>query len=159
MISVILRFLNLLIAGLVTGTMFGIWLGFNPTGLSAPSYLEQQQQMITSLNVVMPVLGLSTILLSTLTAFLQRRNKVTFYTLLTAAVLLMVSGIITRWGNQPINSMVMTWTTGEMPDNWPALRDKWWMLHLIRTGAAFLAFCLIISSNLPVLIRHKPYRL
>lgn len=55
----IVRFLNIFMAALVAGTIFGIWIGYNPMSLSATAYLEQQQNAIRSLNVLMPVLGVS----------------------------------------------------------------------------------------------------
>ena len=39
----IVRFLGLLLMSLLAGTMFGLWLGFDPSGLSARTYVEQQE--------------------------------------------------------------------------------------------------------------------
>ncbi len=68
--------------------------------------------------------------------------------LLAAAGLLVISGLVTRFGNQPINSIVMTWKKADVPDNWAALRDQWWSFHVIRTSTAIVAFCLIVLANL-----------
>jgi Domain of unknown function (DUF1772) len=147
MTTLIARFLNLLMAGLIAGTLFGIWIGYNPENLSAQTYIEQQQNVIRALNVLMPILGLITIVLSIVAAILQRHNRPVFVTLIIAAVLLIVSGLITKFGNQPINSIVMTWNKTDAPGNWTELRDKWWSFHKERTLTAFLAFCLIIWSG------------
>ena len=64
MTILIIRFLNLLMAGLIAGTLFGIWIGFNPQSLSAPTYVEHQQSVIKALNTLMPLLGLITIILT-----------------------------------------------------------------------------------------------
>ena len=53
MIVSLLRFSDLLLVSLLVGTMFGIWLGFNPVSLSAGAYVEHQQQAIRALQVVM----------------------------------------------------------------------------------------------------------
>src|SRR5204862_107869 len=79
------RFLNILLAALVAGTIFGIWIGFNPKELSSLAYVEQQQNAIRALNVLMPLLGLVTILITLLSAFLQRKEKSFFMPLLVAA--------------------------------------------------------------------------
>jgi hypothetical protein len=42
----IIRFLNIIIAALLAGTSFGIWIGYNPLNLSPSTYIEQQQNMI-----------------------------------------------------------------------------------------------------------------
>jgi hypothetical protein len=39
----VVRFLFLVTLALLVGTMFGIWVGYNPAGLSATAYVEQQQ--------------------------------------------------------------------------------------------------------------------
>jgi hypothetical protein len=39
----IVRFLNIILATLLAGVSFGIWIGFNPSDLSPSTYLEQQQ--------------------------------------------------------------------------------------------------------------------
>ncbi|CAL1517750.1 DUF1772 domain-containing protein [Chitinophaga sp. MM2321] len=148
MITVIIRFFDILMAGLIAGTLFGIWIGFDPKSLSAPTYVEQQQSVIKALNVLMPILGLITILLTITAAFLQSRHQAVFVTLLVAAGFLMISGLVTRFGNQPINSIVMTWDKMNVPANWTELRDKWWLLHKIRALTAFISFCLIIWSGM-----------
>ena len=134
-------------AGLVAGIILGIWLGYNPEKFSASTYIEQQQNTIRALNTLMPVLGLLTIVLTATSAFLQRENRTIFITLLVATVLLMASGLITRFGNQPINSVILTWNKEVPPADWVTFRDQWWFLHKMRTLSALLAFCLIAGAS------------
>lgn len=143
-----IRFLNLLLAALVAGTLFGIWIGYNPKNLSVSTYIEQQQAVISALNILMPLLGLITIVLTLISAFQQRQIKRVFLMLLIAAAFFIISGLVTKFGNQPINTIVMTWNKNLPPDNWVELRDKWWMYHNIRTFASFIALCLIILTNI-----------
>lgn len=146
MTTLIIRFLNILMTGLVTGTMFGIWIGYNPRNLSVQTYVEQQQSVIKAINTLMPVLGLITIILTVTSAMLQKDNYTVLVILLIAAVLLIISGLVTRFGNQPINTIVMSWNKTNVPVNWADLRNKWWSFHIIRTITAFLAFCLIVGA-------------
>ena len=144
----IIRFCNVVMAALVTGAMFGIWIGYNPKDLSAPTFIEQQQHAISSLNTLMPLLGLITILLTLTSAFLQKKSKVAFSILLVASVFLIVSGLTTRFGNQPINSIVMTWDMNTPPINWTELRNQWWTYHELRTFSAFIGLCLIVWTSI-----------
>jgi hypothetical protein len=112
------------------------------------TYLEHQQGVITALNVLMPIAGLITIVLTIISAFLQKKNKVVFIALILAAVLLVISGLVTRFGNQPINTIVMTWHAADVPPNWTELRDKWWTLHQIRSSSTLIAFFLIAWTNI-----------
>jgi len=133
---------------LVTGIIFGIWIGYNPKDLSASTFIEQQQNAILALNTLMPILGLITILLTLTSAFLQRKDKVAFLVLLVASAFLIVSGLTTRFGNQPINSIVMTWDMNNPPNNWTELRNQWWIFHELRTLFAFIGLCLIVWTSI-----------
>jgi hypothetical protein len=143
----IIQFLSVLMSGLVAGTIFGILIGYNPKDLSVTTYVEQQQAAIRALNTLMPILGLIAIILTTWSAFLHKKNKLTFSILLIAATLLLISGLVTRFGNQPINAIVITWNLNNIPDSWVHLRDKWWSFHIIRTSLALIAFALIIWTT------------
>ena len=148
MATLIIRFLNIIMAGLIAGTLFGIWVGYNPRNLSPATYVEQQQSVIKALNTLMPLLGLITIILTLISAFLQRDNKTVFISLIAATIFLVISALVTRFGNQPINSIVITWDKANLPGNWTELRDKWWSLHIVRAVTTFVAFCLIVWSGM-----------
>ncbi|MEO8764036.1 MAG: DUF1772 domain-containing protein [Ginsengibacter sp.] len=143
MSTIILRFLHVVISGLLAGILLAISLGYNPKNLSATTYIEQQQNAIRALNTLMPLIGLVTIILTLVSASMQKDNKAVFAILLIAAILLVTGALVTRLGNQPINKIVMTWNAADPPNNWPELRDKWWSLHMIRTTTSLIAFLLI----------------
>jgi len=144
----IIRFCNIVMVALVAGSIFGIWLGYNPKDLSAPTFIEQQQNAILALNTLMPVLALITILLTLASAFLQRKDKKALSVLLVASAFLIIGGLITRFGNQPINSIVMTWDMNTPPSNWMELRNQWWFFHELRTLSAFIGLCLIAWTSI-----------
>ena len=75
------------------------------------------------------------------------------YLLVAALVCLVIAGLVTRFENQPINSMVMTWNAQAPPANWTELRDQWWQWHVVRTVAGIAALCSLI---LAVLSSCKP---
>ena len=60
----IIRFVLVVLLALLVGTMFGIWVGFNPARLSASAYVEQQQNAIRSLNTLLPAMAAVCILLT-----------------------------------------------------------------------------------------------
>jgi uncharacterized membrane protein len=140
-------FLNILVVALVAGTVFGIWLGYNPASLSSTTYVELQQASIRALNVTMPVLGAIGILLTITSSILARSECRTPYLLVGAVVCLLVAALVTRFGNQPINAVVMTWNTQAPPANWMVLRDEWWQWHIVRTLATVVALSLLLWAN------------
>lgn len=148
MFAPVIDFANLLLASLVVGTMFGIWLGYNPAGLSATVYVTQQQHAIGALNVVLPVLGGITVLLTMVAAALAAGDRPRLALLLLAAACFIVAGLITRFLNQPINAVVMTWSAEAPPANWMQLRDDWWRWHVLRMAAGIGGLSILIAATL-----------
>jgi uncharacterized membrane protein len=143
-----IRFVSLLLTSLLVGAMFGIWLGFNPSALTATAYVEMQQNAIRALNISFPVLGLVCVLLTAALAALTKRDKRGRYLLGGAAICLVTAGVVTRFGNQPINALVMTWSPESPAANWMELRDTWWHWHILRTVAGVSALTLALLAAL-----------
>lgn len=138
------RFLNIILAALLAGVSFGIWIGFNPARLSPGAYVEQQQNMLGALKVLMVALVVLATLVTLASAYLQKRNRPVSVTLLVAAGFFVACILITRFGNKPIDDVVVTWRADALPDNWMALRDKWWDWHIARTVTELIALILIV---------------
>ena len=155
MAQLAIRSASLMLAALVVGAMFGIWLGHNPATLSAGAYVEQQQEAIRSMNVSMPALGAVAIVLALLSAAKIQGGWAR--TLVVAgALFLAASGIVTRFRNQPINRVVMAWNAQAPPTEWRALRDEWWRWHILRTTTGIAGLALLIVGNL--MSRHPGER-
>ena len=145
----LIRFVSLLLTALLVGTMFGIWLGFNPAALSATAYVETQQNAIRALNVSLPILGLLSIILTSTLAVLTKHDQRKRYLLIAAVLCLVAAGLITRFANQPINAVVITWNPLAPAANWAELRDSWWYWHVWRTivGIAALVLALLAAVS------------
>jgi hypothetical protein len=144
----IIRFLNIIIAALLAGVSFGIWIGFNPMDLSPSTYIEQQQNTLRALNELMVTLVFSATVITIISAFLQKNNKLVFIALLVAASFFIACIVISRFGNQPINKIIMSWTPGSLPGNLSEFRDKWWSLHIMRTITELAAFFLVTWTSI-----------
>jgi hypothetical protein len=44
-----IRFVNIILAALLAGTSFGIWIGLNPKSYSPTTYIEQRKNLVSSL--------------------------------------------------------------------------------------------------------------
>jgi uncharacterized membrane protein len=148
MVTTAVRFVSLLLTALLVGTMFGVWLGFNPAALSASAYVEMQQNAIRALNVSLPALGFVCIFLTVALAIFTKDDNTARYLLIAAALCLAMAGIITRFANQPINAIVITWNPQAPAANWAELRDTWWHWHVLRTVAAVAALVLALLAAL-----------
>ena len=143
-----LRFFNLLLAALLAGAMFGLWLAFNPKGLDGSSYTVIHQQSVRGLNAAMPVLGLVTIAATIAAAFLARDDRTRLVLLVLAVGAFVAAGLITRFANQPINAIVMAWSPSSPPPAWMALRDAWWRWHAARLLCGIIGLALLILAEI-----------
>ncbi|MCB9316324.1 MAG: DUF1772 domain-containing protein [Lewinellaceae bacterium] len=143
MVTTVIRFINIILAALLAGTSFGIWMGFNPAHYTPSTYIEQQQNLVGSLNTLMVSLVILATIVTLTSAFLQRKNKAVFITLLFAAAFFASCIFISRFGNLPIQKEMLTWNAASLPENWTVLRDKWWSFHIIRTIAELIALVLV----------------
>lgn len=145
------RFVLLVLLSLLVGTMFGIWVGYNPARLSALSYVEQQQNAIRAFNTLLPGMGAVCILLTAVLAFRGRSGSRVRNLHIAAAILMVVAAVVTRFGNQPINAVVMTWNAQAPDANWMQLRDTWWGWHIVRSiagiGALALTFIAVLGAK------------
>ena len=148
MLNSIIRFANIILAALLAGVSFGIWIGFNPSTLSASTYVEQQQNTVRSLSVLMTSMVVIATAVTLISAFRQRSNKAVFVALLVAALLFISCILISALGNRPIDNFVMTWTRDTLPADWTNFRDKWWSLHIMRTITELIALCLVTWVNI-----------
>lgn len=154
------RFVFLLTLSLVVGAMFGILAGYNPLSLSATAYVEQQQNAIRSLNTLLPLMGAVCIVLAVGLAVVATNEPKTRFLLVAAVICLLIAAVVTRFYNQPINAVVVTWNAQSPPSQWTQLRAEWWQWHIVRTlaGIAGLGFALaaMLRSNSTALQRHNP---
>ena len=134
-----LVFASVLVSAIVGVAVFG-----NPAGLSGTDYALRQQALIRTLNTPMPILGAVTILLGLISAFSGGGGRHAFGWWIVGAILMIMAGLVTRFYNQPINAVVMTWVPQALPSNWQSLRDDWWHWHKIRTALSVLGFALFV---------------
>jgi hypothetical protein len=147
MTNAFIRFANIILAALLAGTSFGIWVGLNPKNYSPTTYLEQQQNLVLSLHSLMVSFVILATLVTLVSAFLNRKHKAVFLALLLASALFASCILISRFGNLPIQKEMLTWQAGQLPENWTFLRDKWWSFHIARTIVELLALVLVAWTS------------
>jgi len=148
MFPLVVDFITLLLSALLVGAMFCVWLVFNPSRLKASDYIILQQQGIRTLHPSMPLLGALTTLVTLASAVLAREDKMRMSLLIATAILFIVSGLITRFANMPINAIVRTWDSEAPPDHWTVLRDTWWRWHCVRLCAGLAGLVLLLIATL-----------
>jgi len=141
----LLQALGLLLISLVAGAMFGIWRGYDPATYTPATFVEMHQGAVRGLNTLLPAIGLVAIVATLALAWLGRGRPQVLWLYLAAAAAMATAALITRFGNQPINDVVMGWSTVP-PDGWQTVRDTWWNWHLARLAAGIAAELLLITA-------------
>lgn len=141
------QFVAIFLFALVTGTVFGIWRGYDPTGYTATTFIEVHQHAVRGLNFLIPALGLASI---TVTMWLIWNARVSNarWLYIGALVCMIGAGVTTHMFNQPINAVVMTWQGTTLPPNWNEIRETWWHWHQFRTALSLLGFILLLAGVL-----------
>ncbi|WP_416562642.1 anthrone oxygenase family protein [Nocardia testacea] len=62
-----------------------------------------------------------------------------------ASALVIISFLVTRFGNVPINQHIKQWAVGIPPADYAEILHRWEMFHFLRTGCAVTAFVLVIG--------------
>ena len=143
-----LQLLAILAAAMVSGSVFGIWRGYDPAGYSPAAFVEVHQGAVRGLNVLLPAIGLATILLTVILTVQAGRQSRAFPLYLLAVLGFLAGGIVTRFGNQPINAVIMQWTPASMPADWQAMRDSWWTWHKLRLAASVGGLLFLVAAVL-----------
>jgi uncharacterized membrane protein len=138
--------LALLLVGLVTGSMFGIWRGYDIAAYAPTTFLEVHQGSVRGLNILLPAMAAAALALVVVLAVFGRNRPAVLGLYLAAALAIVAGGIVTRFFNQPINDQIMGWTPQSIPANWTTLRDSWWTWHLVRLATTLGAELLLIAA-------------
>ena len=149
----IVLFAALFFVALTSGGAFVVYLVYNPTGMSPAFYVETMQHAIRVLIPLAVVLNLG-LLFTMVSAFLARRDRLSFYLLIAASICIIASVLVTAFGNWPINNQIITWGINSMPPNWTELRDEWWLFHVARAvmiiaGLSFLILAALVRRDMP----------
>jgi uncharacterized membrane protein len=75
-----------------------------------------------------------------------------------AGVLAVVSFLITRFGNVPINGQIKVWAVTEAPADYASILQQWETFNIERTLTALVAFILITTFTVRTISARKPDR-
>jgi len=145
-LSTALQIVAIVLVGLVAGSMFGIWRGYDPAAYAPATFVEVHQGAVRGLNTLLPAMAGVALVLTIGLAVLARSRPVALWAYLGVVLLVAIGGVITRFANQPINDQVAAWTAATMPGNWTSLRDNWWTWHIARLAVTLTAEVLLILA-------------
>lgn len=148
----IVLFGSLFFIGLTAGAAYVVWFDYNPAGMSSTFYVQHMQHAIRALTIPLPTIVLLGLLFTAVAAFQARKEPAVFYLLVMATACVLMVGLITRFGNIPINNQILTWNIDAPPGGWSEVAEKWWRFQTARLVLQASALCLVSSA---VLIRKS----
>ncbi|MEW2113738.1 anthrone oxygenase family protein [Streptomyces sp. NPDC005474] len=141
-IVTIVRFVNLLFAGLFAGFLVTV-LVIESTLRSFDAAVYTQVRLVELVHLddlatasLVPTLTTTVVLVF----FGAKVRGRTFWLTLTALLLLVVVFATSLLVNVPINTDQLAWSVHAPPAGWASVRDRWQIAHAVRTVAALLAF-------------------
>lgn len=157
MISMV-RIAAVLCAGIMTGLLFGDWLGpsFARARMPLSGFVQFQQIIHYNYLKVLPAFSLAALISPILWAFLirRRRSDAEFKILLAAIVAIGVGFTITFVYNVPVNDLLESWNYNSPPPNARELWQPWENAHVVRTVFWTAGFFLEILA-LTVAAKHS----
>jgi uncharacterized membrane protein len=133
------QMLAVLMVGLIAGLMVGTGIEQHSLrALSASAWVTEHQVMDSWFRVIMPPYWNVTALMLVIAAFLSRGQVRWLFAV--AALLLIVSLVVTVRVEVPMNRSIATWDPNAPPANWAQVRDHWLAFHRLRTASGILAF-------------------
>ena len=142
------RVVAILLAGLMTGLLFGDWLGpsFARAEMPLSGFVQFQQIIHYKYLKVLPAVSLLAILAPVVWMVLARRDAIEFRMLLVAVLAIAAASAITFIYNVPVNDMLETWNHDSPPSNVRELWQPWESAHVVRTVFWATAFILEIAA-------------
>ena len=141
------RFVNLFLAGVLTGNEFGGFVGFHPAlyRLSMEAHASAEREITARLGKVMPPFMIATIL-SFVPALSMTRDRRSFGFTLAGMICYVAMLVVTFAGNMPANRRTLGLDPSTVPrDEFLALRRRWDRFHAVRNllNAAGFVFAIL----------------
>lgn len=145
----IVRFVNLLLAGMLAGNEFGTWAAVHPSlaKLSPPERIRAEQEVTRRFSEIMPLWMGSTVV-SCVLALLFSRGTAGFRSTLLGTACFVGMLASTRIGNVPINDRVLEMDPEADQAEFAELRERWDRLHTLRVALNVAGFGFLTSGAL-----------
>jgi len=140
--------LALLSTGLLAGAFYYGTLTLIPSYYEVPLdvHLKSRVALMNHNAVYMQLLTLIAIISPVWFAIVYKHIRAIKNYAIAAAMAALISIIITRFGNVPINQLMRKWDATGAPANWSGILNKWNLYNYVRTAFAFVSFLLVVIA-------------
>jgi hypothetical protein len=137
-----------LIAGIYVSALIHDW---RIGDLSATQYTAIHQMRDKTFRRVMPVLGLTTVVLVAASAAFAVDAGLPRVLAWIATALLATDIALTVTRQVPLNLTIQSWTEATIPADWTQVRDQWASQHHMRTALCLMAYACLLGAVLLML--------
>jgi uncharacterized membrane protein len=144
-----LQGLALLLTGLLAGVFYYGTFTVIPAFYEVPLnvHLQYRVELMNHNAVYVQLLTAFSIISPIIYAISVRHNPKLRNFSIAAAITALISILITRFGNVPINRMIRVWESGTAPVDWREILGRWNMFNYIRTFFAMASFILMLIAS------------
>jgi uncharacterized membrane protein len=143
----VLQIVVVVLAGVLAGTEFIVRWGVQPalSRLDARTSLAARKSLITRMRVLVPALGMPTLVLAIVSAVLGQQTDGAWLRW-SGAVFLVLFFAIAFAGTVPINARIDGWSLDDPPADAEAVIRRWELIDVFRSSAALVAFVLLVVA-------------
>jgi uncharacterized membrane protein len=144
------NFLSLLSGGLLAGAFAYGFFAVVPTFYEVPLevHLKYRDALMRHNGIYMQIAMAASILAPLWWAFTMDGPKMSRWLAISASLLAVISFVVTRFGNVPINRVIRTWSAVAPPVDCERLLNRWMMFNDVRTATAVIGFACIICATI-----------
>jgi uncharacterized membrane protein len=149
MLSRIVRFVNLVLAGMLAGNEFGTWAAVHPSlgKLGPAERIRAEQEVTRRYAAIMPAWMGSTVI-SCVLALLFSRGTAGFRGTFFGTACFVGMLLSTRIGNVPINERVLEMDPEREQEEFARLRERWDRLHTLRVALNVAGLGFLVAGAL-----------
>jgi len=146
------NFLALIASGLLAGAFTYGFFAVVPTFYEVPLavHLTYRDALMRHNGIYMQIIMAISVLAPIWWALTMDGPAVSRRLCITASLLSVLSFLVTRFGNVPINRMIKTWNAATPPPDYVQLLDRWMTFNAIRTATATLGFVCITVAMISI---------
>ena len=134
-----------LLAGAFTYGFFSVVPTFSEVPLQV--HLTYRDALMKHNGIYMQIAMAASILAPSWWAFTMHRSVSSRRLALAGSALAIISFLVTRFGNVPINRLIRTWSAASPPADYQHLLQRWLLFNHIRTASALGAFLCVIAAT------------
>lgn len=147
--TTILKFIATIATGLLAGAFLYGFLNLVPTFYEVPQHvhLRFRVQLMNHNGISMQALMAVSIIAPLWYAFVNTRVRAVVFLSVLSSSMALVSLLVTRFGNVPINTLIRSWSETHPPADWLDYLHRWDSYNLVRSIAAIVSFILFVTAT------------